>query len=145
MSIPLIKKLKERLEEIENGKNIETITNDNGTATKFPDGTMLCRKTVPKEELATTQVNSFEVQGITIHRSGAYNWTFPVPFIDDNVQVFTDVHNSPSNSRLHISRNNGVSRNTTQIQILSLESMIDSGVGYKNLLNVYVSAIGRWK
>ena len=28
-----------------------TITNDNGTAIKFADGTMICRKTIPKEKL----------------------------------------------------------------------------------------------
>lgn len=53
---------------------IETITNENGTATKFPDGTMICTlDTVVTDQAINTSYGSIYI--------GSRTWTFPVPFI----------------------------------------------------------------
>lgn len=41
-----MKFLKEKLEKLQQETIIETITNENGTAIKYAEGTMICRKTV---------------------------------------------------------------------------------------------------
>lgn len=55
------------------GSKTETITNENGTAVKFPDGTMICygRKNLPSM--------SFTAAGY-IYYSPKQNITFPVAF-----------------------------------------------------------------
>lgn len=60
--------------EIEEKMDIITITNDNGTAIKFPDGTMICtiRKTVTDQEISTALGSLFQ---------GTRTWTFPQEFV----------------------------------------------------------------
>ena len=54
--------MKEKLEKLQKGSIIETITNSNGTAIKFADGTMICRKTVTFNNIdITTKKGSFFV------------------------------------------------------------------------------------
>ena len=50
-----MKFLKEQIEKLQKGSIIETITNSNGTAIKFADGTMICRKTISFKNVAITQ------------------------------------------------------------------------------------------
>ena len=44
--------VQESFDNIPQPPTIETITNNNGTATKFPDGTMICRKSVSFSNVA---------------------------------------------------------------------------------------------
>lgn len=71
MSMPLPFK---NAQEIENLK-METIENENGTAIKFPDGTMICtlQTTVTDQAIENAYDNLY--QSIRV-------WTFPVPFVE---------------------------------------------------------------
>ena len=41
-------------EKLQKGSMIKTVSNSNGTATKFPDGTMICRKNIMLENVPIT-------------------------------------------------------------------------------------------
>lgn len=129
-----------------NKKSIaETITNENGTAIKFSDGTMICRHTIPKEEFMVISDLNAVAQGINIYRSNNPKWNFPVLFIDENVQVQANVNNSTIGTRLTFVRLANISRALIEIQLLGLESFVETGDAYKNLKEIYITAIGRWK
>lgn len=55
----------EGYEEVENNGGIETITNANGTATKFPDGTLICRGFANVEANATNTTITFPFEFIS--------------------------------------------------------------------------------
>lgn len=55
----------------------ETITNANGTATKFPDGTMICRGVKKPSGAATNQ----PAPGSGIYFDNGIAFTWPVPFV----------------------------------------------------------------
>ena len=143
MSMPLI--LNKILRKIKN-MQIETITNENGTAIKFPDGTMICRTTLSKEKFLNSETLSTNVQGISIYRSSAPVWNFPVSFADANIQISITTDTLFSGSRLAFGRVNGNStKSSAEIQLLGLEDFTANATGYTNLNKVYVTAIGRWK
>lgn len=60
----------------------ETITNSNGTAVKFPDGTMICYLNIR----VTDQEINTRYGNIPLY-FGRRTWTFPQEFINDNVSV----------------------------------------------------------
>ena len=141
MSMPL----KRILQSIKN-MQIETITNENGIAIKYPDGTMICRTTLSKEKFLNSETLSISVQGITIYRSAAPVWNFPVSFIDANIQISITTDTSFSGSRLAFGRVNGnLTKSSVEIQLLGLEDFTANKLGYTNLNKVYIIAIGRWK
>ncbi len=143
MSMPLI--LNKILRKIKN-MQIETITNENGTAIKFPDGTMICRTTLSKEKFLNSETLSTNVQGISIYRSSAPVWSFPVSFADANIQISITTGTLFSGSRLAFGRVNGnLTKSSVEIQLLGLEDFTANATGYTNLNKVYVTAIGRWK
>ena len=47
--------MKEKIQKLEKESIIETITNSNGTAIKFADGTMICTKSMSFQNVAITQ------------------------------------------------------------------------------------------
>lgn len=59
---------------------VETITNDNGTAIKFANGTMICtyRETVTDQAINNTYGSAGLYYGIR-------SWQFPVPFVENPV------------------------------------------------------------
>lgn len=71
MSMPLPFKNAEEIETLK----IEKIINENGTAIKFPDGTMICtlQTTVTDQAIENAYGNLY--QSIRV-------WTFPVPFVE---------------------------------------------------------------
>lgn len=143
MSMPLI--MNKILKKIKN-MQIETITNENGTAIKFPDGTMICRTTLSKEKFLNSETLSTNVQGISIYRSSAPVWSFPVSFADANIQISITTGTLFSGSRLAFGRVNGnLTKSSVEIQLLGLEDFTANATGYTNLNKVYVTAIGRWK
>ena len=123
----------------------ETITNENGTAIKFSDGTMICRHTISKEEFMIASDLNAAAQGINIYRSNNPKWNFPVSFIDENIQVQANVNNSTIGTRLTFVRLANISRALIEIQLLGLESFTETGDAYKNLKEVYITATGCWK
>ena len=138
----LIKKI---LQSIKNMQS-ETITNENGTAIKFPDGTMICRTTLSKEKFLNSETLSTNVQGISIYRSSAPVWNFPISFADANIQISITTGTLFSGSRLAFRRLNGnLTKSSVEIQLLGLEDFTANATGYTNLNKVYVTAIGRWK
>ncbi len=72
MSMPLT--LKKILQSIKNMQT-EIITNENGTAIKYPDGTMICtlQTTVTDQAIDNAYGNLYQAQRV---------WNFPVPFIE---------------------------------------------------------------
>lgn len=72
MSMPL--KLKKILQSIKNMQT-ETITNENGTAVKFADGTMICTLQTKVTDQAIANAYGSLYQSIRV-------WTFPVPFVE---------------------------------------------------------------
>ena len=109
-------------------KIVETITNENGTAIKFSDGTMICRgQKAYSEESFTQSGNVFyrQLNGIT----------FPVAFID-----------IPTPSVEMIMGNIGsitVGGGVTSTQIYGFYVL--SAVAQARGITVYWSAIGKWK
>lgn len=132
------------LDELHLGET--TITNNNGTATKFPDGTMMCRTTVPKEKFKNSSSYSTVAQGINIYRSNVFDWTFPVEFIDTDIQIELSVSNNAGGCRFCFPRvNGGINKRNAQIQLLGFEDFTENALGYTTLNEVYVTAVGRWK
>lgn len=119
----------EGYEKVENNYGIETITNENGTAIKFPDGTMICKghnfygsePFVKNENVYYRQV------------TGA---TFPVPFVD-----------VPTPSAQLVMGNIGAVAigggmiTSTQILGFNIISAVEQARG----IDIYWTAIGRWK
>lgn len=142
-------KLNQMQDNIEEAINeiIDSGSNDNGSYVKFSDGTMICRKTIPKENFLTTQTNVTAVQGISIYRSGAYLWNFPVAFIDTDIQINVQTVTLLNGTRFAQGRINGgsVTKTGVQIQVLGLEGFLENEVGYTNLSAVQVTAFGKWK
>lgn len=71
MSMPLT--LKKILQSIKN-MQIETITNENGTAIKYPNGWMICTLQTTVTDQAIENAYGSLYQSIRV-------WTFPVPFV----------------------------------------------------------------
>lgn len=69
--MPLLKTILNKIKNIE----IERIENENGTAIKFSDGTMICtyRETVTDQAISNAYSNVF---------TGIRDWTYPVPFVE---------------------------------------------------------------
>ena len=133
--------------QLENRVNtmIETITNENGTAIKFSDGTMICRAKIAKENFLATEEIYNTAQNIKIYRSNLFIWNFPVQFINQNIATSISSDIGIYGTRLNTSRTSNLTKSSVTIQFLALESFIESGLAYKDLNNVDVIAIGRWK
>lgn len=67
----LIKKILQKIKNMET----ETITNENGTAIKFADGTMICTLNITVTDQAISNAYSNVFTGIR-------DWTYPVPFVE---------------------------------------------------------------
>ncbi|WP_404938379.1 hypothetical protein P7C00_06685 [Pseudomonas sp. JDS08PS003] len=111
--------------------SVETITNANGTATKFPDGTMICR-TVRKEAGPTNiAVNA----GLFINSGIPFQW--PVAFVGDLPMVNAS---SESYSVSFSWAALNIAPSLTGIQDVRTVSTANGA-----LAKLCVSAVGRWK
>lgn len=136
-----IKALSEKIAGI-----VESGSNDNGSWVKYSDGTMICRTTLSKEKFLNSETLSTSVQGISIYRSAAPVWNFPISFIDANIQISITTATLFNGSRLAFGRVNGnLTKSLVEIQLLGLEDFTANKLGYTNLNKVYIIAIGRWK
>lgn len=111
---------------------IETITNDNGTAIKFPDGTMICRGTY----IVNTTTNVALAHGG--YRTLGQTIKFPATFIDKPTVSVCGASNVNDNGFLLNTDN----LSTTQFAgafwtIVKNETASDHTLSY--------IAIGRWK
>lgn len=116
---------------------IVTVTNANGTAIKYPDGTMICTLDYTATGITPTTV---AVQGLTQY-THAYSWIFPHAFIDTTTVV-------SANPRLKNSGTPVASMNTTYCTEPSVSSTTVaflSLAGFNEVQNGGFIAIGRWK
>lgn len=134
------KQLEERVDSM-----IETITNENGTAVKFSDGTMICRKKIDKENFLATEEFYNTAQNIKIYRSNLFIWNFPAKFINSDITINVNISTGINNTRFNIPRTADLYSSSVTIQLLSIEQFTENGLAYKDLNNVHVIAIGRWK
>lgn len=68
--------LNQMQDNIEEAITIDTIKNENGTATKFPDGTLICRNSV------AISITSLESWGVLYESTGNSLGDFAYPFIE---------------------------------------------------------------
>ena len=134
----------EQIQKLEQGSIIETITNPNGTAIKYADGTLICYQMLGKEGFLNTSSLYETAQNIKIYRSQLSDWVYPVAFIAvPNIQI--QPLNNANGTRFLIARPHIRSATHVQIQLLGIEDFTANAIGYTNLEGVFVQAIGRWK
>lgn len=125
MSMPL----KKILQSIKNMQT-EIITNENGTAIKYPDGTMICtlQTTVTDQAIANAYGSLYQ---------STRTWTFPVPFISRPAVSCSEAQWGTGCSWGAI---RGVDKTSATLRIMDAFSR-PTGT------NTYFSAIaiGRWK
>ena len=117
---------------------IQTVTNDNGTAIKYPDGTMIVTQQYETSVLSTDWVAWGS--GYTVHLKTPPN--FPVAFVG-NAPIVTQ--------SLEAKNSNGVL--STRMESTSYSALSRAGAcqvfrpatGYDGTLKVSVIAIGRWR
>jgi len=99
------------------------VTNANGTATKFADGTMVARFRLPH---ATTAANTL----------ASATWTFPVAFYD--IPVVTVAFGSYASNQAVCAGHNGPTSGGVAVKLLSVTGALPS-------MFVDCVAIGRWR
>lgn len=119
------------------GAIIETITNANGTAIKYADGTMVCYFMAAMNGGAAIAVGPFFKSTVT------YNWTFPVAFVAPpifNVSgLWTDAAYADTQTWVVFDRG------PTTSNTLSPRMRIMSTATWSNIsFNLYLHAVGRW-
>lgn len=109
----------------------EMITNANGTATKFPDGTMICRCTPKDPGAANIAI------GQSIFMSSGTSFIWPVPFVGETPAV------------AHSSETSAISLGWSSMNVpptltgMSDIRLLATGTGARSKISVI--AIGRWK
>lgn len=129
---------------------IESGSNANGSWVKYPDGTLECWHTLPKESFLNAGPSaSTVIQGLNLYRSNVVVWSLPVAMLagtTPNIQV--QPMTSTTGTRLVWARHSTDSLSATssgQIQMLGLEDFISGQNGYEMIQGVSVRAIGKWK
>ncbi|MGE8411929.1 MAG: hypothetical protein ACN6QY_06130 [Pseudomonas sp.] len=105
----------------------EFISNANGSAIKYPDGTMVCYSAAPTKSVTSVPVGA-------IFSSDQRSFTFPVPFVVEPIVTW-----SSSSSSNGVCWGNCEWSNTTQT-VGRLNSAFSTIDGYLRYI-----AIGRWK
>lgn len=108
---------------------VETITNANGTATKFPDGTLICRWSASARDSASNPQGSLFI-------STARFQTFAVPFVGETPTV-SPASSDPNNAHCWGVVTSASELTRVQIAIMSAASNGQARLGY--------IAIGRWR
>lgn len=109
---------------------IETITNENGTAIKYPDGTMICKSV---QDLGTLNYKQHE-NGT--YWTGVYHtWTFPVEFASNDIVVNINVFNTALSFA-------NLQDNPTTTKAKTLITTFSDG---SRATKLHWIAIGRWK
>lgn len=113
---------------------IETITNANGTATKFPDGTMICRAIFEEPLNINIQYGAAKY--------GNRPWTYPVRFLAGSNPVLSANARNPSTLLLATALSSPGIETTISCDF----SFIDvSNVASNYITRISYMAIGRWK
>ena len=131
----------EGYEEVENNGGIETITNENGTAIKFPDGTMICKHKIigASHPNQTLRDNSyFYAQGKYSSDSpeNIKDWTFPEEFATTDDLVVSIIVSSSAYTMTSM----GLLETTGTRGFCVTPYPVDSVLFIWNFI-----AIGRWK
>lgn len=111
---------------------IKTIKNENGIATMFPDGTMICRKKIALGKLSYTNTYGNVFTDNVIHV-----WDFPKQFIDDDISI--SIQPCLGGGIGGVTLNKNIGKDKLDFFIYSVRQI--------NSLNttIYTTAIGRWK
>lgn len=110
---------------------VETITNGNGTAVKFKDGTMICYGKFN----ATTGTTSTTSGGLTFYYSDEITTTFPETFV--NTPTITMQVVNANATLLTFALISGESTSSFTMRLQATSSNYSRGIRYM--------AIGRWK
>lgn len=113
---------------------IETITNENGTAIKFPDGTMICRNTVMKNCNMTIAMSNGG------YRSSGFITSYAEEFIEKPDMVAVSSSGAIDNGVII----EHTSSNTNNSQFVYIWWSVSSVSDLKDHYMTY-EAIGRWK
>lgn len=127
---------------------IDVVTNSNGVAVKFDDGTLICTHTLPKDDFLIASSAFTTAQGINWYRSNVATWDYPVPFTNVNAKVTITPRMGSGGTRLAIPRYTDTGETNAvsgQIQLIGVEDWIAAGQAYLDLIDVQVTAIGRFK
>lgn len=128
--VPSVKAVNEGIASI-----VETVTNDNGTAIKFSDGTMICTQKRQVTVDITTAWGSLYISGIIQDES------FPIAFIKAPVVTRTIFAPSGTQAILIPSEGEGVPTTTNA----GTYSLLRPNSRENVLMQVDTTAIGRWK
>lgn len=126
---------------------LESGSNSNGYYIKWSNGDLICRRSVSKESFKNTKSISTTVQNIKIYRSNAYTWNYPIKFATTpNISIAVATGWADGSSRFCLGKITSTpTASAVEIQLLGLEDFIESGMGYNNLIQVDLIAIGKWK
>ena len=120
-----------------------------GYFAKFDDGTLMCWHTLPKTDFLSPSSTSNAAQGIDFFRSNVKNWLYPKPFINStSAHVTITPRMGTGGTRLAWSRYSDTGETnaqTGQIQLVGVEDWIAAGQAYVDLIDVQVTATGKWK
>ena len=123
-------------------------TNSNGTYVRFDDGTQMCWLTASKTLFENTGSSaSAAAQGISFYRSAVLNWTYPAAFVNSSApHVYVTPRTGTTGTRLCWPRVSSGGSNATSgdIQLIGVEDFITAAVGYTNLTDVQLFAVGRY-
>ncbi|WP_210713271.1 pyocin knob domain-containing protein [Pseudomonas sp. MWU349] len=108
---------------------VETITNANGTATKFPDGTLICRWTASARDSASNPQGQLFI-------STARFQTFAVPFVGETPTV-SPASSDPNNAHCWGVVTSAGELTRVQVAVMSAASNGQARPGY--------IAVGRWR
>ncbi len=122
-------------EQLQKGNMIKTVSNSNGTATKFPDGTMICRKTVTFSNTAiSSQRESIYVSDILKLGNWAEN------FVETPDIAVAAVNGGWAAWLYQYTNYNATSAGTATLA-RSVSTAASSSANY----HIGVIAIGKWK
>ena len=109
---------------------IESGSNENGSWTKYPDGTMIQHGYINRSDHIPDDTENIND-----------TFTLPLAFIDTNYTVNTSLH-TYSNAFGTITFSRNASASSVNITALRLPPSVENNAGD---LNYYWQAIGRWK
>lgn len=136
-TIPNLKAFKTHLAESAKKHIHSSGSNSDGYWIRYEDGTQVCYKFAGEKAASPS---SSPQGGVTIYRE-SFPWTFPIPFVND--EIYARLMGSPSLSAggapfLYSDRNYQLSKDEVGLQIVAI-----SNFDKVNRLSYY--AIGRWK
>lgn len=115
---------------------IQTVTNDNGIAIKYSDGTMVCRKKILGNSFSCTQANGNYYRDSNSEKENVKTWIFPQPFKSTDDLVISAIVASNAYSMTSLGHYSTESATVYCVLPYSVSSA---------KFEWHLMAIGRWK